>query len=103
MAKLGRSDLKGCEDSGETYDDLAKLAAKTKPLAAPPKALPLSEIRVARQVFQWRLKGRETFQKEQHILDMARALHDPGRSLPPLLVYLIGKRFYVLDGHHRLD
>jgi hypothetical protein len=103
MAKLGRNDLKECEDYGETYDDLVKMAAKTKPPAAFPKALLLSEIHVARQVFQWRLKGRETFQKRQHILDMARALHDAGRPLPPLLVYLIGKRFYVLDGHHRLD
>src|SRR5262249_48790517 len=103
MAKLSNHDLKECHDSGQAYNDLAQMAKTTKPLASRPKVLPLSEIHVARQVFQWRMRGRGVFQKRQHVLDMARALQDEGTRLPPLLVYLIGERFFVLDGHHRLD
>ena len=62
----------------------------------------LPDIHAARQVFQWRLARERALQKQEHTLELARALKD-GRRFPPLTVYLIGEKFYVLDGHHRLD
>jgi hypothetical protein len=102
MAKLGRDDLKQAPDTEESRKELAELVKRTPPLSSPPNSLPLSDINVARQVFQWRSSSYGASQKQEHTLDLARALKD-GRRFPPLTVYLIDKRFYVLDGHHRLD
>jgi hypothetical protein len=54
MAKLGRDDLKQAPDTEESRKELAELVKRTPPLSSPPNILPLSDINVARQVFQWR-------------------------------------------------
>jgi ParB-like chromosome segregation protein Spo0J len=39
--------------------------------------------------------------RDDHILDLTRALRD-GARLPPILVFPVGREYYVIDGHHRL-
>lgn len=102
MAKLGKDDLKQAEDTLENREELAGLAKTTKPVSSAPKTLSLADIYVAREAFQWRSAHYGALQKQEHTLELARALND-GRRFPPLTVYRIGERFYVLDGHHRLD
>jgi ParB-like chromosome segregation protein Spo0J len=60
-----------------------------------------SDIRVAEKVFQWRLPARNLLPRDDHILELARALRD-GAKLPPILVFPVGREYYVMDGHHRL-
>jgi ParB-like nuclease domain len=88
-----------------SYEELAKQAKKTKPPPKTPKTLALSELHIAPLVFQWRHIGRSLVAHESdlHTLDLARALQDSSAPFEPLLVYLIGEKYYVLDGHHRLD
>jgi hypothetical protein len=87
-----------------SHKELAKQAKKTKLPARTPKTLALSELHVAPIVFQWR-HGHNSAARESalHTLALARALQDSGAPFEPLLVYLIGDKYYVLDGHHRLD
>jgi hypothetical protein len=92
--------------SEETYEQLAEAAKGTKAPKSVPKALKLNDIHIAPKVFQWRLLGRNMLASGEQVLDLARALQDVEDGVspfPPLLVYLIGDRYYVLDGHHRLD
>jgi hypothetical protein len=86
-----------------TYKELAKQAKKTKPPTATPKTLELSEIHVAPTVFQWRQTRRNIMASDLHTLDLARALQGGNAPFDPLLVYLIGDKYYVLEGHHRVD
>jgi hypothetical protein len=97
MAKLARHKLVK-RTSDDTFEQLAKMAKHTKVLAKEPKALKL-----APKVFQWRRRGRNLAESDFHTLELARVLKDAKRPFSPLLVFLIGERFYVLDGHHRLD
>ena len=78
------------------------MAKSTKVLDKPPTALKPSDIHVASKVFQWRLPRRNIEPSDMHTLELVRVIQDGETALPPLLVYLIGERFYVLDGHHRL-
>jgi hypothetical protein len=87
-----------------SYKELADLATKNKPPSKTPRALALSELHVAPFVFQWRTIVRQAkTDSEQHTLNLARALQDSDAPFGPLLIYLIGGKYYVLDGHHRLD
>lgn len=102
MAKLARHKLVK-RTSDDTYEKLAEMAKETKVRTKEPKALKLADIHVAPKVFQWRRRGRNVAESEFHTIELARALQDTKTPFPPLLVFLIGERFYVLDGHHRLD
>jgi hypothetical protein len=91
-------------DGEASYEELAEAVSQSEPLSKPPKTLRLQEIHVAaRGVFQWRTVNENVFQSEANTLDMVRALKDPGKPLEPILVFPAGGRFYVMDGHHRLD
>jgi hypothetical protein len=61
-----------------------------------------SSIRVAEQAFQWRRFGNNWIRSDDHILEMARSVHEGGTPLTPILVLPVGPWFYVIDGHHRL-
>jgi ParB-like chromosome segregation protein Spo0J len=103
---ITRTGIKRPEDTDETIADLRKrLEAAGKPkLPTPPDAvvgLKRSDIRVAEKVFQWRLPVRNMLPRDDHILDLARALRD-GAKFPPILVFPVGREYYVMDGHHRL-
>ena len=104
-AKLTRRTLIRC-NGAETYEELVEAAKGTKAPKGAPTTLKLREIHVAPNVFQWRLAGRNVLNSEDHVLYLARVLLDAEAGVSPLpavLVYLIGDRYFVLDGHHRLD
>jgi hypothetical protein len=87
-----------------TYEKLAEMVAGSEPLSRPPKTLKLQAIDVAAPgVFQWRLDGENVFQAEADTLDMIKSLKDPGEPLDRILVFPAGGRFFVMDGHHRMD
>jgi ParB-like chromosome segregation protein Spo0J len=90
--------------SDETVADLVRRTktAKVRPWAHP-KSLPLGNIRVADKVFQWRLSSENLVAKEDHIFDLASALLDRGKPLDPILVFPVGERYYIVDGHHRIN
>jgi hypothetical protein len=67
-----------------------------------PNVLPMIDLQVANQVFQWRLFDSELGAEESHIKELVRVLEASERPLDPILVTAIGARFYVVDGHHRL-
>ncbi len=96
-------------DTGETFEDLEKLAAKkgaaTIDAAKHPTgtvSLKLNRVRVAEKVFQWRTLGPNRVPSDDHILEMARAVNETEEPLAPILVLPLGDWFYVVDGHHRL-
>jgi hypothetical protein len=90
--------------SDETVADLERRvkAANARPKVFP-KSLPLGTIRVADKVFQWRMPSENIVAKEDHIFDLANALSDRGKPLDPILVFPVGERYYVVDGHHRIN
>jgi hypothetical protein len=90
-----------------TYDDLAAIE-RTEPRDGDrPKALPLARIEVAPLVFQWRLPSysdREANPDDEELQarGLMSALENEGQ-LDPLLVTPVGRRVFVVDGHHRLE
>jgi hypothetical protein len=66
-----------------------------------PKSLALSEINVADRVFQWR--GEDLLRRGEHVLTLARAIAVHKKPLDPILLIPVGKKFYVVDGHHRVE
>jgi hypothetical protein len=84
-------------DGDETYEQLVEMAKSTKVLDKPPTALKPADIHVVRKVFQWRLPRRNIEPSDMHTLELVRVIQDGETPLPPLLVYLIGERFYALD------
>ena len=103
---ITRAGIKRPDDTGETVADLRKRLETSGPprLPTPPEAvvgLKRGHIRVAEHVFQWRVRASNMIPRDDHILDLARALRG-GAKLPPILVFPVGGEFYVMDGHHRL-
>lgn len=86
--------------SDAAYADLAR--AYTKPKTADKrKSVPISELVVAEKVFQWRGLHSDIQAEERQMGELIRIL-GLGRQLEPILVLTIGKKVYVVDGHHRL-
>ncbi|WP_158091530.1 ParB N-terminal domain-containing protein [Bradyrhizobium canariense] len=102
--RLTRRDVVTPPDTGESVADLEqKLGKAQAPRVSKGKLkLPRENIRVAEQVFQWRLPGRDAFERADHILEMAKSIRNTGAPLTDILVYPCGGAFYVVDGHHRL-
>lgn len=69
-----------------------------------PASLPLHGITVADNVFQWRSPGENARAREDHVRQLQRVLV-ANRNVPldPLVVTAIGNKFYLVDGHHRLQ
>ena len=86
-----------------TLAELEQLAATEPHTLRRPKTLPLKEIHVAPLVFQWRLQNEEIVADEQHVRELARVITSKKQPLDPILVTPVGGRFFVVDGHHRLD
>ncbi|WP_257197383.1 MULTISPECIES: ParB/RepB/Spo0J family partition protein [unclassified Bradyrhizobium] len=91
-------------DTGENVADLERKLTNMKAPRVSKGKLKLARenIRVAERVFQWRLPGRDAFERTDHILDMAKSIRNTGDPLVEILVYPCGDAFYVIDGHHRL-
>jgi hypothetical protein len=104
-----RQDIRRPEDTGETFEDIEKRVGKLptgEALVAGTTEdtvnLDRNSIRVATQVFQWRIPKRNMLRSDDHIFRMAQALQQQRTPLPPIIVFPVGDVFYVMDGHHRL-
>jgi frataxin-like iron-binding protein CyaY len=83
--------------------ELKKLEASEQKTSERPSALFLNELFVDLDTFQWRVTKYNKIASDEHIRTLVRVLKSTGESFQPLLVYPIGKRFVVIDGHHRLS
>lgn len=89
-------------DAGPTLDDLKRMRADGPPPQERTEGLLLSEIHTAPKVFQFRTPP---LAEERDLMgDLANTIENPGqRPIEPIVVYAVGRRFYVIDGHHRYD
>lgn len=105
-ARLTKEALVKLRDTGMTYGSLEKLVEKARGkhalLAKQKTEVALKVLCIAERVFQWRLLEDNESEREEHIIDLARALQELGRPFLPILVFPIAQEFYVIDGHHRL-
>jgi hypothetical protein len=104
VKRLVRKDLRRPVDTNETHVDVQRALTKAKgsPELKGALALNRNSIVVAEKVFQWRLLDTDVVNREDHILDMANAVVDSNKPLDAILVFPVGDKFYVVDGHHRL-
>jgi hypothetical protein len=88
-----------------TLGDLKRFEAEAPRAKQRPDGLLLKDIHVAPSVFQWRLADEDIAADELHVRELARVIQSktPMKPLDAILVTAIGKRFFVVDGHHRLD
>lgn len=99
------TDLNADTRSGfeKALDALGCQAVKGTRRARPLVLMP-SQIRLCEEVFQPRcLKKNECDQA--HVSEPTRALRskpEEASFLEPILVIAVGRRFYCVDGHHRL-
>lgn len=102
--RLVRKDIRKPADTNETHANVQQALRNAKGSSELKGALALSRksIVVAENVFQWRLLDRDVANREDHILSMANAIVDSNKPLDAILVFPVGNRFYVVDGHHRL-
>jgi hypothetical protein len=107
--KIMRQDIQRPRDTGETFEDIEKLVGKLPAGEAlvtgttgPTVNLARNSIRVASQVFQWRIPKRNMLPSDDHIFRMAQALLQQRKPLTPIIVFSVGEMFYVMDGHHRI-
>lgn len=91
--------------SALTLADLTRMQEAGAQNSKRPTSLPLSAIEVAPIVFQWRLNTEDIQADEKHVTDLARAIArtDNPEPLDPILVMAVGGKYFVIDGHHRLD
>lgn len=66
-------------------------------------SLPLVAIKLATDVFQFRLGKYSGIYSERHIDTLVRSLKSNAKAFDPLTVFFIDGEYYVLDGHHRLE
>src|SRR6516165_6213344 len=67
-------------------------------------SLPLSQISKRTAVFQPRSLAGNLSEDEEFIRGLMKVLKTTnGKPLDPITVWYGGRRFYVIDGHHRLD
>jgi len=98
------------KDTNETFDDIKRRVGNQQ--SAPATTTPgqpattvylrRDSIHVASAVFQWRQPKRNQLPSDDHILGMAKSVHENRKPLPPILVFPLDSGFYVVDGHHRL-
>jgi hypothetical protein len=101
--KPKRNKLKRLTSSIELAD-LKRLETQAPRIKArPTDGLLLKDIHVAPSVFQWRLANEDIAADQEHVRELARVIQskNPMRPLDP--VTAVGKRFFVVNGHHRLD
>lgn len=86
-------------------ESLAMLKEEAKGRTPPqviPTSLPLKEIKVAHLAFQPRNFEGDRAESEEHIKNLMNAIRNKeDHLLDPLVVWWSGKRWYVIDGHHR--
>jgi ParB-like chromosome segregation protein Spo0J len=90
------------DQSSVTKDDLLEIERNQPRTSDLPTHLPLSDFRIADQVFQWRKFDDELAAEERHVKELVRALIANKQPLEPILVIPLGSQFFVVDGHHRV-
>lgn len=74
-----------------------------KPQPGQPTELPIEDIRFADLVFQPRMFEGNGGDREEHIKNLMNAIRNrPDHKLPPITVWWSGRKWLVLDGHHRM-
>ena len=68
-----------------------------------PRTLPLSEVHVADKVFQWRNRNENIAPSMRHLEELTRVLKTTKKPLDPIVVTPVGRKFYLLEGHHRVE
>jgi ParB/Sulfiredoxin domain len=86
-----------------TYEDLKTIERTAKPPIEVDQRrnVPIRELIVAEKVFQWRGEHSDLHAEERHMRELIRAL-ELGRDLAPIIIMRLGKKLFVVDGHHRL-
>ena len=86
-----------------SYEDLKKTEGNApRGKASDGRAwVPISELVVAENVFQWRGEHSDLHAEERHMRELMRAL-ELGQDLERIVVITLRKKLYVVDGHHRL-
>ena len=86
-------------------EKLARLETEGPPPTEWPDKLSLKDIHVAPLVFQWRFENSSLAEEMAIMKDLSQHIKgdDEPRSLDPIVVTAIGPKFFVIDGHHRLD
>jgi hypothetical protein len=109
--RLERRDVIYPKDTGETLEQLERKQWATERMASGSlasnskgKAVPVSKVKVAQRVFQWRIQNEAVHEKEAHIRDLATVLKNSRTAhlQPPILTCRVAGQHYVVDGHHRL-
>lgn len=95
--------LKRLRTSNVTKEDLLAIEASKKRRADRPKALALNEIHLADKVFQWRNLNENIAASVDHLKELERVLRSTKEPLDPVTVTPIGDKFFLLEGHHRLE
>ncbi len=68
-----------------------------------PTTLPLRDIHVADKVFQWRNRAENIARSIGQLDELTRVLKATKKPLDPVVVTAVGNKFYLLEGHHRLE
>ncbi len=104
---ITRGNVRRPEDTLESIEELEVKLATAEALTLPSKpgaivGLRRKAIKVAERAFQWRIPKHNRLPSDDHILTLARAIQR-GDAMPPILVFPVGREYYVMDtGHHRL-
>lgn len=87
-------------------DKIEREGAKPKPQPSLLGLLPRAEIHTVPAVFQPRTFSKGQAEREAHVQHLMKAIRSAGAKdylLDPVLVWWSGKRWVVVDGHHRLE
>ncbi len=86
-----------------SYEDLKKIEGNAPRGKASDERrwVPIAELVVVEDVFQWRGEHSDLQAEERHMRELMRTL-DLSRNLEPIVVITLRKKLYVVDGHHRL-
>jgi ParB-like chromosome segregation protein Spo0J len=95
--------LRRLRSSNVTEADLLEIEKSQKRRSDRPSALTLKEINLADKVFQWRNLNENIAASTDHLRELVRILKATKKPLDPIVVTPIGNRFFLLEGHHRLE
>lgn len=92
----------------EAMNELDREAAEPKPRPAfadgELTCIPLRQVSKRTAVFQPRSLMGNLSADDEFVRDLVKVLNNSGgKALDPITVWYGGKRFYVIDGHHRLE
>lgn len=89
-------------ESHATREELEAIEKTEERTTEQPNELRLNQIHVADQAFQPRWIDENPLASTDHIKELKRVLEAQRVPFDPILVTPVGKRFFVVDGHHRL-